>query len=158
VIGQVQEIQEMAIRLMCVDDNELIAAAIQHHVLNDGRFAWVGATTSADDLLEQVTRSSPDVLLLDIDMPGRSAFEALEELAAVQPNVRVLVFSGYVQGDYLDRAIDAGAWGYASKNDPIDEVMEAIQRVASGEFALTPEVGAEQQRRIQSLVQADHDG
>ena len=135
------------IRVMCVDDNELVADAVKRRITYEPRFEWAGWAAHTDDLLELVQRAKPDVVLFDIDMPGRDPFSVVTELAQAAPEARAVMFSGYVQGDYIDRAIEAGAWGYVSKNASIEEVLASVEQVASGEFAMTQEAAAEQRRR-----------
>ena len=134
------------IRVVCVDDNRLLAEAVERRLSMDRAFEWGGWLAQTDTLMQDVARLRPDVLLLDIDMPGRDPLELLHELATQHPDTRVVMFSGYVRREYVDRAIEAGAWGYISKNASIEEVLAAIQQVAAGEFVLTSEVLAEHRR------------
>ena len=137
---------ENRIRVLCVDDNELVAQAVERRMAFEPRFEWVGWVSRTEELLETVSRAQPHVVLLDIDMPGRSAFDVVKDLADAAPDTRVVMFSGYVRNDYIDRSVDAGAWGYVSKNASIEELLEAIEKVAGGNFALTDEVIAQQAR------------
>jgi len=142
---------------MCVDDNELVADAVKRRIAYEPRFEWAGWAPQTNGLLEQVQQQKPDVILFDIDVPGRDPFSVVAELARAAPEVRALMFSGYVQGDYIDRAIESGAWGYVSKNASIDEVLSSVEQVASGEFALTQEVAAEQRRNPRRTSNRDTD-
>ena len=128
------------LRVMCVDDNRFIGEAVQTVLQERSDLEWAGWLSSAAELAGESRRRRPDIVLLDIDMPGRNVFEVLEEYVQSFPTVRVIMFSGYVRPEYIDRAINAGAWGYVSKNDGTEHMIEAIDRVAGGEFALTPEV------------------
>ncbi len=132
------------IRVLCVDDNELVALATRRRLESDPRFEWAGWLTSAAELLARVGELRPDIILLDLDMPGPDALETLSEVTAVAPGARAIVFSGYVRCDLIDRAIEAGAWGYLSKNDDIDAMVGAIAHVSDGEFALSPDARDEQ--------------
>jgi two-component system, NarL family, response regulator DesR len=129
------------IRVLCVDDNNLLGEALGINLHLTGGFRWLGSLENADDLVRVAQRCKPDVVLLDIDMPGKDPFEALEELHKAVPKARVLMLSGLVRSDLIQRSIDAGAWGYLSKNDAV-EVIAAIERVAHGEFVMGPEVEA----------------
>ena len=73
----------------------------------------------------------------------------VSELAAACPSARVIMLSGYVRSDYIDRAVEAGAWGYVSKNENTETILAAIQQVARGGFAMGSEVEAELRRRRQ---------
>jgi DNA-binding NarL/FixJ family response regulator len=124
------------IKVLCVDDNFLVAEGIRIKLALAGGFDWLGHLSDADHLLEQVQSLRPDVVLLDIDMPGKNAFEALEELSQTHPEARVIIVSGHVRADLIDRALDAGAWGYISKGDEADTIVSAIQKVMEGQCVL----------------------
>jgi DNA-binding NarL/FixJ family response regulator len=135
------------IRVLCVDDNPLVADAVATRLTLAGGFRWLGHLTGAEGLGDAVARERPDVILMDLDMPGEDPFEAIRVLSATQPDVRVLILSGHVRSELIDRAIEAGAWGYLSKSDGVDTLVSAIERVAAGEFVLGPEVATESTRR-----------
>jgi len=122
---------------MCVDDNQLLAEAIERQITHDARFRWVGWVEHTEHLLQRVRDEQPDVVLLDIDMPGPDPFTLLNEIGNACPNTRALMFSAYVRQDYIDRAVEMGAWGYVSKNEDMAQVLDAIERAAAGEFVLT---------------------
>ena len=126
-----------------MDDNPLIADAIATRLALVGGFDWLGHRDSADHLSAVVQRLEPDVILMDLDMPGEDPFDAIASLASTHPDARVLVLSGHVRRELLDRAIEVGAWGYLSKNDDVQSLVLAIQQVASGEFVLGPAVAIE---------------
>ena len=130
------------IRVMCVDDNEWIAEAIERKLRRSPGYAWAGWLPSADDFPDAVCERRPDVLLLDIDMPGRDAFEAIGLVGGQCPEVRVVMLSGHVRLDLINRAFEAGAWGYVAKTQDLAELLEAVRRVAAGEVVMSPEVQA----------------
>lgn len=129
-----------AIRILCVDDNPFVSDAIERRLRHEPGFEWLGRLESADELVAEVGRLRPHVVLLDIDMPGKDSFEALEELSSTHEEVRTVMLSGYVRPDYIDRAVEAGAWGYLSKNERPESILASIRNVAAGEFTLGPEV------------------
>jgi two-component system response regulator DesR len=129
------------IKVLCVDDNDLVAEAIKTNLRSAGGFRWVGHLEKADELPQRVARDHPDVVLLDIDMPGRDPFEAVAELTRTSPETHVLMLSALVRSDLIDRALDAGAWGYLSKNDS-STLVSAIRRVDDDEFVMGPEAAA----------------
>jgi two-component system, NarL family, response regulator DesR len=128
------------IKVLCVDDNFLVAEGIAIMLRMAGGFEWVGQLSSADDLVSEAARTRPDIVLLDIDLPGRDPFEALEELNRVCPDVRTIIFSGFVERDLVDRAVEAGAWGYLMKGENGTEVADAIARVLLDEFVMAPDI------------------
>ena len=146
-LGSDENSMASPIRVMCVDDNDFVAEAIRRKLSLDTAFEWAGWLPEARDLVTKVKEAKADVVLLDIDMPGKDSFEALGELAAACPSARVIMLSGYVRADYIDRAVEAGAWGYVSKNENTETILAAIQQVSRGGFAMGSEVEAELRRR-----------
>lgn len=128
------------IRVLCIDDNRLLAEALERRLsLADG-LEWAGWVEHASDATRVVRERRPDVALMDIDMPGTDSFSLVRAFGAVSPETRALMFSGHVRREYVDRAVDAGAWGYLSKSDSLEGVIAAIRSVSLGEFVLSPEV------------------
>ncbi len=125
--------------VLCVDDNPAVTDALRVKLGRSNEFEWRGSLHSADDLLDRCERERPAIVLLDVDMPGKDPFEALAELTARAPDIIVLIFTGHVRKDLIERALDCGAWGYVSKNDGEDELLAAMKRAANEELALSPE-------------------
>jgi two-component system response regulator DesR len=130
------------LKVLCVDDNPLVVDALALKLSLLGGFEGLAPVSDASRLVEEVMRQAPDIVLLDLDMPGRDPLEALGELAAIS-TARVLIFSGHTRPDLVDRAIDAGAWGFVSKHADVETIVAAIRRVAGGEFLLAPDSGTE---------------
>jgi DNA-binding NarL/FixJ family response regulator len=99
----------------------------------------LGHLSSADRLVETVNRVYPDIILLDVDMPGADPLEIARDLTERNPAVRVIVFSGHLSSDLIERAARSGAWGYISKGDGEGALLEGIHCVCAGGFALSPE-------------------
>jgi DNA-binding NarL/FixJ family response regulator len=131
---------ETLIKVLCVDDAAPIVQAVQRKLELEGGFAFVGMLPSADTLIEEVERTRPHVVLLDIDMPGRDPFDAMAELARRFPDVRVVMLSGHIRRELIDSAFAAGAWGYLSKNDSVSEIPAGVRRVQAGEVIMSNEV------------------
>lgn len=138
----------MPTSVVCVDDNPHVTAALQTLLARAG-FDCRAVLDSAADLADRLAAHTPDVTLMDIDMPGPDPIDALADIAARGLTTRVLIFSGHVSPALIGRAIDAGAWGYVSKNDGEHELLAALRAVAAGEFALSPEA-RQTMRRLQS--------
>lgn len=130
------------ISVLCVDDNEQVTEAIRVKFRLNGGFRWIGSLQDAKRLVQVAREKCPDVVLLDIDIPGADPFVALQELSGACPDVRVIMFSGHVRREFIDQAVAAGAWGYVSKNDASEELLAAIKAVAKGNFVLSTEVRA----------------
>lgn len=127
------------IKIVCVDDNPAVTSALESLLSVEKGFAWKGALANADELIQYCVNDQPDLVLLDMDMPGRNPLDAMVELVAACPGTRGLMFSGHVGRELIERSLNAGAWGYVSKNDGQDELLRALRKVAGGELGLSPE-------------------
>lgn len=127
----------------CADDNALVTEALRVQVERTHEFEWMGCAEDAGALLKQIEeKGCPDLVLLDIDMPGRDPFDAIGALSDLCGDIRVLMYTGIVRRDLIDRAVEAGAWGYVAKSDGEEALFEAMRKVLDGQFALSPEVQA----------------
>jgi two-component system nitrate/nitrite response regulator NarL len=93
----------------------------------------VGEAADGDDALRKARALSPDVVLMDISMPGMNGLAVTEVLRKEAPEMKVLVLSVHTNKDYIFRVIQAGAHGYVSKEAPPEELLRAIESVAAGE-------------------------
>ena len=124
------------IRVMCVEDNDLVADAIGRKLGRDPDFVWLGCAKTFDRLMEMVAANDPHVVCLDLDVPGQDTFAMIRTLQGTHPDVRVMVLTGHVREDLVNQAVDAGAWGYLSKAEDSRVIVESFRRVAAGEFIL----------------------
>lgn len=131
--------QPNKIRIFYVDDNNHVAEALRIKLTRDGLFEWGGWISSADTLVQAAAEARPSVVVVDLDMPGLSPFDAIQALSVSQPEVRVVIFSGHVHADFIEQALNAGVWGYASKNDGEEELVKILRAVAAGHVSLSPE-------------------
>jgi DNA-binding NarL/FixJ family response regulator len=126
------------VSILCVDDNAELAQALGEKLGGEG-FRWRGHLMRADFLRLHVQTQCPDVniVLLDLDMPGKDPLLELTELTKEFPEVRALVFSGYCTPDLVEGAVRAGAWGYVSKLDGEEALIEGIKAVMAGRFFMS---------------------
>jgi DNA-binding NarL/FixJ family response regulator len=127
-------------RVLCVDDHEYLADGLRARLALTDDLEFAGWMPTAQGLIQKVKETGADVVLLDIEMPGPDPFEAIGDLRRRNPETRVLVLSAYVRDHYFESAVEAGAWGYLSKGDKPECLVEAIRKAAKGEFAFSPEV------------------
>jgi DNA-binding NarL/FixJ family response regulator len=125
---------------MCVDDHSFLVDGLKARFELEKDIECVGSLPNAESLLPKAHQLEPDVILLDIEMPGPDPFEAIEDLRRQRPDIRVIMLSAYVRDHYISAAIKAGAWGYFSKSDDADSIMEGIRKVTGGEFSFGPKV------------------
>lgn len=121
-------------RVLCVDDNADMTAALRMIIGCERSMVCVGCLGSTDDLIREVQRYDPrpDVLILDATMPGMDPFAAMKELSVACPETRAIIYSGYDDQAFVNRAVDAGAWGCVSKNDEPEAILRAVREVAAG--------------------------
>jgi DNA-binding NarL/FixJ family response regulator len=122
------------IRLLCVDDHEEMRRLFEIVLGSQAEFDLVGTLESADHLEEHVANLRPDVVLLDLSMPGRRPLEALRSVRSRSAGVRFLVTTAHDNPEIVDHALDAGAHGFVTKGGEFDQLTDAIRRVARDEI------------------------
>jgi DNA-binding NarL/FixJ family response regulator len=131
------------IRVLAVDDHPLALAGLQQLLGALDEVALVGAAASADEALELADEHEPDVVLMDLEMPGKDGIQATRELLARRPGTAVVVLTSFSDRERILAALDAGAVGYLLKDVRPDELTRAIQAAAGGEAPLHPRAARE---------------
>jgi len=127
-------------RIILVDDHEVVRLGLKSLLERHPQFEVIGEAGNAKEALEQVERLLPDVVLMDIRLPGISGIEVCEEIIKKFPEIRVIMLTSYAEDDMLFSAIRAGASGYVLKQINADDLMKAIEAVGRGEALLDPAV------------------
>src|SRR6201999_3151726 len=133
---------DVMIRLLLADDQELIRTALAALLDLEEDFDVVASVGRGDEVVAAAKATSPDVALLDIEMPGIDGLAAAAILAEQVPACRGLILTTFGRPGYLRRAMEAGAHGFVVKDTPVDELAAAIRRVASGERVVDPALAA----------------
>jgi DNA-binding NarL/FixJ family response regulator len=120
------------IRVLVVDDHPVIHEGLNAQFSIDRRIRIVGRLAMAERLLPEVGRLRPHIVLLDIEMPGPDAFETAARVRNQHPGVRIVVLSAHIRDGYISAAFKAGACGYFSKADALEEIVAGIYDVAAG--------------------------
>jgi two-component system, NarL family, invasion response regulator UvrY len=128
------------ISVLLVDDHAVVREGYRRLLERDDSLVVVGEAATAADAIRCDGELKPDVVVLDIALPGVSGIEILRRIIARRPDARVLMFSMYHDGIYASRAINAGARGYLSKASAPDLLVEAVRCVAGGQRYLSPDV------------------
>lgn len=123
---------------MLVDDNQLAAQALERWVVTLPGMRWIGWAADGPSALAMVDGRSPDVLLLDVEIPGTDTFALLRQLTHDKPQLRVVMFSAYVRHEYIDRALGDGAAGYIFKDEELSVIADILRRAGAGECVLSP--------------------
>jgi two-component system invasion response regulator UvrY len=130
------------IGVLLVDDHAVVREGYRRLLERDLRLNVVGEASSAAEALRFDAQLKPDVIVLDIALPGVSGIEILRRILSRRPDACVLMFSMYQDGIYATRALEAGARGYLSKSSAPELLIEAVRSVASGRCYVSPDVEA----------------
>ncbi|MBS1926388.1 MAG: response regulator transcription factor [Bacteroidetes bacterium] len=129
----------MATKVFIVDDHYMVIEGIRSLLQNEKNIEWLGHATNADSCLSFLKQQLPDVLLMDINLPGKSGIELCKEVNEKFPSVFILGLSTFNQQSFIQKMMDNGASGYLLKNATQEELMEGITTVAKGKTFLSDE-------------------
>ena len=127
-------------RILLADDHTMFREGVKQLLTNTTEFVVVDEANDAAQVIQKVQETPCDVVILDISMPGRDGIEVLKQIRQINPRLHVLILSMYPEDQYAFRSIKAGASGYLTKNRASSELIEAIQKVASGRKYISPDV------------------
>jgi len=127
-------------RILLVDDHEVVRIGLKSLLERHPQFTVVGEAASAREALEQVANLKPEVVVMDIRLPGTSGIEACEEIVTKFPGTKVIMLTSYAEDEMLFSAIRAGASGYILKQIGSDDLVHALEAVSRGEALLDPAV------------------
>ena len=127
-------------RILLVDDHEVVRIGLRALLERNTQFEVVGEAGTAKEALEQVSRSHPDVVLMDLLMPGMDGIEATAQAIALYPDIRIIALSMYGEKEYYLKMIQAGVKGFLRKDSDIDEVIRTIDKVREGENCFSREM------------------
>lgn len=123
-------------RILVVDDSDDLASMLSVLLGGEPDMECAGRLSSADALAGVLAERRPDVVLMDLTMPGRDPLDAMADASARFPESRFIVLSGYDDPRRVDEAVDRGAWGFVSKHGDMEKLLGAIRAVASGQVYL----------------------
>lgn len=126
------------IRLLIADDHHIVREGLKKILAFEDDLSIVGEAESAEVLLSMVGELKPDVLLLDISMPGRSGLDVLPDVRRISPTTRILVLTMHPEDMHAMRSIRAGASGYLTKDAIPSELPAAVRRIHRGLRYITP--------------------
>ena len=131
------------IKVLIVDDHDLMREGIRALLEKDSAFSVVGEAGDGQEAIRLVQSEQPDVVLMDLSLPGIGGLEATEAILADNPDVKVVILTQYDNREYIRRAVRIGAHGYLLKRTVSDQLKEAIRAVFRGERYLHPKVAGE---------------
>ncbi|GAB4398651.1 MAG: response regulator transcription factor [Anaerolineales bacterium] len=127
-------------RILLVDDHEVVRLGLKSLLDRHPNFDVIAEAGSAREALEKVKNYNPDVVVMDIRLPGGSGIEACQEITLRYPDVKVIMLTSYAEDEMLFSAIRAGAAGYVLKQIGGEDLVRAIEAVGRGEALLDPAV------------------
>jgi DNA-binding NarL/FixJ family response regulator len=144
------------IRVILADDHPIVRAGIRDALTEIPGVEVAAEASDGREAIDLVKSHSPDVVFMDISMPGLNGLDATERIVKAFPQVRVIILSRHDNEEYYWRALRVGASGYLLKNAAIAELKGALQRVVGGEIYLSPEVSKKlsKQRFLQGIADA----
>lgn len=147
-----------AIRVAIVDDHAMMREGLRLFIDNtpDMRCVWLAG--DASDAVQQVEGNTPDVLIVDISLPGRSGLELIKDIRLLRPQLPILAVSMHDEKLYAQRALKAGARGYVMKSAPHKTLGGAIRRILSGSIAVSEEMSDEILRTFFSGAPSEQPG
>ncbi len=124
--------------VLLVDDHAMFRAGIRALLEAEGAIEVIGEASSGDEAVDMVRELKPDVVVMDLSMPGSNGLEATRRISALGLDTHVLVLTVHAEEEYLLPVVDAGASGYLTKTSADTDLLEAIRVVARGQVSLPP--------------------
>ncbi|MBP6472429.1 MAG: response regulator transcription factor [Chloroflexi bacterium] len=136
------------LRLLLVDDHQVVRMGLRFVLEDLPNVQLVGEASSADEAMDQCQLLEPDVVIMDIKMPGKNGIEACRQIVSRWPQIQVIMLTSFVDDNLVFEAIQAGAAGYVMKGVSTDELLRALDAVREGAGLLDPAIT----RRVLNLM------
>lgn len=143
------------IRIVIVDDHPMAQAGTRHFLNAYPDMELIGAASSGEEAITLCKQLQPDIVLMDVVMPGMDGIAATRAVKQECPNTRVIVMTSFSEGDVVQRALQAGASGYLLKNATATELAQAVRNAHRGQPVMAPEAT---EALIQSMREGDNLG
>jgi DNA-binding NarL/FixJ family response regulator len=128
------------LRILLVDDHQVVRMGLRFVLEDVADVQLVGEASSVDEALAQCHLLQPDVVIMDIKMPGKSGIEGCREIVTQWPHIQVIMLTSFVDDSLIAEAIQAGAAGYVLKGVGTDELIRALNAVRTGDALLDPAI------------------
>jgi len=145
----------VTLRILIVDDHEVVRLGLRALLDRHPDFTVVDEAGTAREALQKALLHRPDVVVMDIRLPGRSGIDACRDIVAQLPDTRVIMLTSYAEDELLFDAIEAGACGYVLKQIGSDDLVRAIEAVGRGEALLDPSVTRRVLERVREAARKD---
>jgi len=128
------------VSVILADDHTLLRDMLARHIEATAEFTVLAGVGRAEDAVALTFKHKPDIVVLDIDMPGLESFEAARRIKSACPDTRVVFLTAFVHDRYIERALSVSASGYLTKGEPPATLVDALRAVAGGAAYYSPEV------------------
>lgn len=128
------------LKILIADDHAIVRKGLKQLLLEEYPSATIGEVGDTESLIKQVISNGWDIVICDMNMPGRSGLDALIHIKQVAPDLPVLIMSMYPEDQYALRVLKAGASGYLQKESIHDDIIRAVQTVQLGKKFITPSI------------------
>lgn len=139
------------IRILIADDHNLVRTSIARMLNSEEDFEIVGEAAGGEEAISESRRLHPDIVLMDVRMPGIGGLEATRKLAQGMSDIKVVALTAYLEEVFAQRLLDAGASGFISKGTDMEEMVRAIRAIHAGQRYISPEIA---QRLVLSRLDA----
>ena len=143
------------LRIMLVDDHEVVRLGLKALLGRHPRFEVVAEAGTADEALAKARVQKPDVVVMDVRLPGKSGIDATRDIVAALPDTKVIILTSYADDDLLMEAIAAGATGYVLKQIGSDALVKSLEAVSRGEALLDPAMMNKAFARLREAARKD---
>jgi DNA-binding NarL/FixJ family response regulator len=128
------------IKVLIADDHALLLEAVGERLSQEPDLTVVSRVYNADDAVVMAARHQPDVVLLDIDLPGKASFDAARQIKADRPETHVVYLSAFSNDRYIEDALRSGCSGYLTKDEPMETVIQAIRSAVDNGAYYSPRI------------------
>lgn len=143
------------LRILLVDDHEVVRLGLKALLSRHPRFEIVGEAGTADEALAKARVQRPDVVVMDVRLPGKSGIDATREIVAALPETKVIILTSFADDDLLMDAVAAGATGYVLKQIGSDDLVRSLEAVGRGEALLDPAMMNKAFARLREAARRD---
>lgn len=137
------------IQILIVDDHAIVREGQRALIETEAGLQVLGEAKNGDEAVEMARVLQPDVILMDLQMPGKDGIEAIKEIKTENPDAHILVLTSFSEDEKVYTAIKAGAMGYLLKDSSPQEILTAIREVYRGEMSMHPSIGNKLMRELQ---------
>lgn len=145
----------MSHRILVVDDHALIRQGLRMLIDAEPDMKVIGEAASGPAALEAIAALAPDVVIMDIEMPGENGIEVARQALAAAPTIKIIMLSAFPDDEYVTETVRIGVKGYLLKGNPPLDVLKAIRAVADGQTFMCPEAASALVSALRSKLHAE---